>query len=90
MMGLEKKSSKLAILGNILAPFVSLGIYFLIINRQLPFLKNETVFSGGKNVPTEQFIAQISPIFLYSIPVFIVVGIINYFYLKNKERVRSE
>lgn len=90
MMGLKNKSSKLAILGNMLAPFVSLGLYFLIVNRQLPFLKNEMVFSGGKDVPTEQFIEYISPMFLYLIPAFIIIGIINYFILINKERVSSE
>lgn len=86
MMGLKKKSSKLAMVGYILAPFVSLAMYFLIINRQLPFLKKETVFSGGEYVPTEQFIELISPMFLYMVPVFIVVGVISYFYLKNKEQ----
>lgn len=86
MMGLKKRSFKLAILSTILAPFVSLGMYFLIINRQLPFLKKKTVFFGGKDVPTEQFIELIAPMFLYMVPVFIVFGIINFFYLKNKER----
>jgi len=85
MLGLKKNSSKLVMVGNILAPFVSLLMYFLFINRQFPSLKNETVLSGGKYVPTEEFIDYVSPMFLYMIPVFIIVGIFNYFYLKNKE-----
>lgn len=60
MIGIEKPSFKLALLGSVLAPFVSLGMYFLMTNRMLPFLKSETVFSGGKEVPTEQFIESIA------------------------------
>jgi len=78
---------ELVFLGCVMGGIVTLGLHFLFEFRQLPFLKNEAVFSGGKDVPTEQFVEMISPMFLYVTPAFIVVGFINYFILKKRERV---
>ena len=78
---------EVAFLGCVIGGIVTLAIHFLFKFRQLPFLKNETVFSGGKEVPTEQFIEMMSPMFLYVTPAFIAVGLINYFILKRREQV---
>ncbi len=83
-MNIKFNKPMVALSGGVLASFVSLGLYFLILNRRLPFLKNETVFSGGKEVPTEEFIELTSPMFLYVAPVFVLVGLVNYFILKNR------
>ena len=77
---------EVAFLGCVIGGIVTLAIHFLFKFRQLPFLKNETVFSGGKEVPTEQFIEMMSPMFLYVTPAFIAVGFINYFILKRREQ----
>ena len=68
------------------ASLLSLTLYFLIINKQLPFLHDGTVLSGGKEVPTEEFVQLISPMFLYMVPAFLIVGVINFYVLKNRAR----
>ncbi len=63
---------------------VSVIIHFLIKFRALPFLQEPTVLSGGREVPTEEFVAFAAPMFLYIVPAFILVGIINYVLLKRR------
>lgn len=84
-MELKIGKPKLAFIGYVMGAIVSLAMHFLIEYRQLPFLKGQTVFSGGKDVPTEEFVKLISPMFLYITPVFIVVGVINYLILKRRQ-----
>lgn len=89
MLGLKKTSNKIVMIGNILTPFASLAMYFLIVNRLFPFLGNETIISGGEVVSTEKFIKFAAPFFLYAIPVFIAFAIFNYFHLRKKEQLEQ-
>ncbi len=95
MMGLKItyskiSHSKLAVIGGVTSSLLSLGMYFSFVNRWLPFLKNDTVFTAGRYVATEIFIANLAPMFLYMMPAFICVGIINYAILRRRERIKEQ
>ena len=75
-----------AILGSLLGIVVCVVLYFLMTNRMLPFLKGEFVQMHGENIPTDIYIESTAPMILYAVPVFIVVGLVNYFIFKRRER----
>ncbi len=77
--------SEFAFLSSVGGAIVSVIIHFLIKLRVPPFLQEPTVLSGGKQVPTEEFVAFAAPMFLYIIPAFILVGIVNYVLLKRRQ-----
>ena len=74
-----------AILGSLLGIVVCIVLYFLMTNRMLPFLKGEFVEMHGENIPTDIYIESTAPMILYAVPVFIVVGLVNYFIFKRRE-----
>ncbi|BCE01289.1 hypothetical protein [Marinicellulosiphila megalodicopiae] len=74
-----------AIIGSAFGVVVCLGLYMLMINRGLPFLKDEFVVMHGQNIATPVYIESTAPMFLYAIPVFVIVGLVNFFILKKRE-----
>ena len=85
MQGKISKSTH-AIIGSMLGIVVCLVVYFLMINRLLPFLKGEFVVMHGQSIATEIYIESTAPMILWAIPVFIVVGLVNYFIFKKREK----
>ncbi|MCJ8315153.1 MAG: hypothetical protein HRU38_24125 [Saccharospirillaceae bacterium] len=45
-----------------------------------------SVLMHGQNIPTDVYIESTAPMILYAVPVFIVVGLVNYFIFKKRER----
>ncbi len=84
-MKLNIGKPEFAFLSGVLGAIVSVIIHFLIEYRQFPFLRGPTVLSGGTYVPTEEFVEFASPLFIYAVPAFIFVGLINYFILKKRQ-----
>lgn len=84
-MNMGNKKARLVLISSIFSAVFSVVIHFLIINRKLPFLKNDTVFTGGKHVPTENVIDMLTPMFLYIAPVFVLVGVLNYIYYSKEK-----
>ena len=74
-----------AILGSLFGIAVCVVVYFLMVNRMLPFLSGEFVVMHGENIPTAIYIGSTAPMILCAIPVFIVVGLVNYFIFKGRE-----
>ena len=84
MKGKISKSNH-AIIGSLIAVVVCLVLYFLMVNRLLPFLKGDFVMMHGKSIATQVYIESTAPMILYAVPVFIVVGLVNYYILKRRE-----
>ena len=58
----------------------------LVRFRALPFLRGETILSGGRLVPTEQWAAFMSRFFYFGSAVMIAVGLIALFMLSDANR----
>lgn len=76
--------AKFILYSSLFAAATCVIIHFLIANRKLPFLKNDTIYSGGEYIPTEKFVDMLTPMFLYVSPFFVLVGILNYIYFSKK------
>ena len=59
---------------------------FLFRFRVLPFLQADTILSGGKQVPTEQFAHFASTFFWIGAAVVITLGIVGIFTLSEPRR----
>jgi len=86
MQGKIRKSTH-AILGSLLGVVVCLVMYFLMVNRMLSFLKGEFVVMHGESINTDVYIESTAPMILYAVPVFVVVGLVNYFIFKKREKI---
>lgn len=84
MKGKISKSNH-AIIGSLIAVVVCLVLYFLMVNRLLPFLKGDFVMMHGQSIATQVYIESTAPMILYAVPVFVVVGLVNYYILKRRE-----
>ena len=58
----------------------------LVRFRALPFLREETILSGGKLVPTAQWAAFISKLFYFGAAAMIAVGLVALFTLSEANR----
>ena len=63
---------------------ITLGLLFRF--RVLPFLKDDTILSGGKQVPTEQFAHIASNFFWGAAAVVIVFGVVVTLSLKKSSQ----
>ena len=54
------------------------GGHFGFVNRILSFLKGEFVVMNGESINTDVYIESTAPMMLYSVPVFVVVGLVSY------------
>lgn len=66
-----------------LAAVISVVFGFLCKYRIFPFLAEDTVLSGGKEVPPEQLAETMSTVFWWSAPAMVAVGVLNFFLLKR-------
>jgi hypothetical protein len=73
---------------TLFAPFLGgIGAVVLAVlchYRLLPFLKDDTILSAGRNIPTEDFARGATTMFLLFAPICFLMGIIQYFYWRRK------
>jgi hypothetical protein len=71
---------------SFLAALWALVLGTLIRFRDLPFLRGDTILSGGRLVPTEQWAAFMSRFFYIASAVFLAVGLITLLMLSDANR----
>jgi len=70
-----RKPTKSPFLGLILAPITSAGMGVAFKLRLLPFLKKDTILSGGRLVPTEDFANSMAKMFFVFSAVTLIIAL---------------
>ena len=73
-------------IGCFLGSLAALILGTLVRHRALPFLRDDTILSGGKLVPTTEWVAFASNLFYIGSAVALVIGIIALVSLSDANR----
>jgi hypothetical protein len=73
-------------MGCFLGSLAALVMPTLVRHRALPFLRNETILSGGQLVPTTEWVAFAAKFFYAGSAVALVVGIVALVSLSDANR----
>ena len=80
------KKPLLSPIGCFLGSLAALVMATLVQHRALPFLRDETIRSGGELIPTTEWVAFGSKLFYIGSVISLVIGIIALVSLSNANR----
>jgi hypothetical protein len=77
---MPKKSPPISVFAPFLACVAALVLAALSHYRVIPFLKEDTILSGGRSIQTKDFADLMTRVFLIFAPVSILMGVLQFYF----------
>lgn len=87
---MKKTQTKISLLAPIIGFVSAVALAAAFHFRMLPFLKQDTVVSGGHLVPTQEFADSSARLFLCFAPVCLVLGFAKFYLRRRRIAARNE